>query len=97
MSSNNPYASPTILTQPPISAFPIGSGEIQNVKIELFDDLGNKELFTETTPGTYKTGGAIQGQSGHSYFIRLETEDGKIFQSEPDELLPVGEIKEIRK
>lgn len=69
---------------------------VQNLKIKLFDDEGNSEDFTETKPGTYTTGGIIQGRVGRSYYIRLETTDGKIFESVPDKINPVGAIEAIR-
>jgi len=69
---------------------------IENGRIKLYDDQGNVEDFTETSPGIYKTGGIIQGQVGHAYHITLETSDGKIFESEPDMLNPVGEVDSIK-
>ncbi|MBT8219340.1 MAG: DUF4249 domain-containing protein, partial [Bacteroidia bacterium] len=35
------------------------------------------------------------GQVGNSYHIRLETADGKIYESEPDMLNPTGDISDI--
>ena len=69
---------------------------VQKAKIKLYDDEGNAEDFTETSPGVYMTGGIIQGQLGHAYHIRLETTDGKIFESEPDRINPVGEVQKIK-
>jgi len=69
---------------------------IEAMKIKLFDDQGNQEDFTETKPGVYSTGGAIAGAVGHSYHIRLETSDGKIFESQPDTLHAVGEVTNVK-
>lgn len=69
---------------------------LQNAKIKLYDDEGNTEDLIENIPGEYATKGIIQGRVGHSYHIILETSEGKIFQSEPDKLNPVGEIQSIR-
>ncbi len=69
---------------------------LQQAKIKLYDDGGNMEDFTEASPGEYVTGGVIQGQIGHAYHIVLETLDGKIFESEPDKINPVGEVENIR-
>ena len=69
---------------------------IENGSIKLYDDQGNVEDFTETSPGIYKTGGIIQGQVGHAYHIILETSDGKIFESQPDIINPVGEVDSIK-
>lgn len=69
---------------------------IQNAKIKLYDDEGNTEDFTEASPGVYITGGLMQGAVGHAYHIRIETVDGKIFESEPDKINPVGNVEDIR-
>ena len=69
---------------------------VQKAKIKLYDDEGNAEDFTETSPGVYMTGGIIRGQLGHSYHIQLETPEGKIFESDPDRINPVGEVEKIK-
>ncbi|MBL7877474.1 MAG: DUF4249 family protein, partial [Cyclobacteriaceae bacterium] len=69
---------------------------VQDATITLFDDEGNSEVFTEISAGSYSTNNIIQGKVGHSYYIRVETSDGKIFESTPDKLNPVGEIEDIR-
>lgn len=69
---------------------------VQNAKVTLFDDEGNSEIFTETTAGTYTSNNIIQGQVGHTYYISVETSDGKIFESTPDKINQVGEIEEVR-
>ncbi len=69
---------------------------IQNLKIALYDDQGNAEKLFETNPGVYNTTGIIRGQVGRSYYIVIETQEGKIFKSEPEMLNPVGEIEDIR-
>ena len=69
---------------------------LRQAKIKLYDDEGNVEAFTETSPGEYKTGGVIRGKVGHGYHISVETPDGKIFESESDVLSPVGEVERIR-
>jgi hypothetical protein len=69
---------------------------MSDAKVKLYDDEGNVEDFKEANPGEYKTSRFIQGRIGHAYHIVIETEDGKIFESEPDHLKPVGEIENIR-
>jgi hypothetical protein len=69
---------------------------VEQAMIRLYDDSGNSEDFTEQSPGVYTTGGIIQGQVGHSYHIRVETSDGRIFESIPDRINPVGEVDTIR-
>lgn len=69
---------------------------IENATIQLFDDEGNVENLFETKPGTYSTGGLIQGQVGHSYHIQIETPEGLVFESEPERINQVGEVENIR-
>lgn len=64
--------------------------------LTLFDDEGNSEKFIETSPGVYTTSGVIQGKVGLAYHIRIETSDGRVFESEPDLMQPVGEVENIR-
>ncbi len=69
---------------------------VQGARIQLLDDLGNAEAYAERQPGVYETSGAMRGQTGRSYHVRIQTADGNVFESEPDPLLPVGDITEIR-
>jgi hypothetical protein len=69
---------------------------VSGAEVTLLDDEGNEETFIESSSGTYKTVGIIQGQTGHSYFIRVVMPDGVIYESDPDKLNPVGEIQQIR-
>lgn len=68
---------------------------VLNAHVTLFDDHGQSELLEEQAPGSYFTKGIMRGKIGHSYFIRIETE-GKIYESVPDLLNPVGEVTNIR-
>ncbi len=69
---------------------------VENVKVKLHDDAGNVEHYIEVSPGIYHTQGAIQGQVGHTYYITLETPDGKIIESTPETIKPAGEVEAIR-
>lgn len=69
---------------------------ISKATLTLMDDSGKSETFTEMRPGTYSTTGVIQGQVGHAYHLRIETADGRTFESEPDVIHPVGEVQDIR-
>ncbi len=69
---------------------------VEHAIVQLFDDEGNVESFTESSPGNYITAGHIQGLVGHAYHIRVQTLDGTIYESEPEMIYPVGEIEDIR-
>ena len=74
----------------------IKSVGVAEAKVTLISDEGDTENFTETSPGVYKTGGAIRGKIGHSYHISLEMPDGAKFESEPEVIRRSGEVKEVR-
>ncbi len=80
----------------PLGRDTINRPPVENARVRLYDDQSNIEDFTETSPGVYKTGGAIQGEIGRSYHIRVELEDGTVYESKPDLLKPVGSVQEIR-
>jgi len=62
----------------------------------IFDDAGNSEQLTETSEGTYQTSpSGIQGVIGRKYYVRIITKDEEAYESEPEELLPVGEIENL--
>lgn len=68
----------------------------QEALVVLYDNQGNSEVLDEIESGIYQTRGFIQGTIGRSYSIYIQTKSGSEFESTPDELLPAGEIAEIR-
>ena len=56
---------------------------------------GSLVTLEETLPGEYFTPESFQGQTGFSYILNIETEDGSYFRSEPQELLPPLQIDSI--
>lgn len=65
-------------------------------KVTLFDDVGESEELVINTSGIYETQpNGIRGRVGRKYAIHIEMIDGTIFESVPDELLPVGEIENL--
>lgn len=68
---------------------------VTGARVTLFDDQGTSEVLVDQGNGLYLTEGAIKGESGHRYHIRIETE-GKVYESEPDLLNPVGAVTAIR-
>jgi len=69
---------------------------VQGVNITLHDDTGAEEKFVEWQPGEYRTTGIIHGTVGHSYYITLGMPDGRMLRSEPEKILPRGEIKNVK-
>ncbi len=67
-----------------------------NARITIIDNAGISEILTEIEPGTYQTKvGGIQGVIGRSYSVKIETKDGRIFESLPDTMSPVGELDSL--
>jgi hypothetical protein len=65
-------------------------------KITLKDDAGNYELLTETAEGIYQTKiNGMQGQTGRSYHLEITLVNGKQYESNPDQIRPVGEVTSI--
>lgn len=71
--------------------------------VTIFDNNGNSELLTEMLLGEYKNEveywskpDGIRGQVGRKYWLRVELLNGVVIQSEPDQLLSVGEITDVR-
>ncbi len=82
---------------------PLGNGVDLNrlvpeisAKITLRDDVGNSELLTETPGGIYLTNAnGMHGETGRSYHIEITLNNGKKYESTPEELKPVGEVTAI--
>ncbi|MBA4144927.1 MAG: hypothetical protein C0523_04130 [Cytophaga sp.] len=79
-----------------LSADSLSRPPVEKAKVKLYDDEGHDETLVEINPGEYLTTGIIMGKVGHSYYITIETADGRRFQSTPDRIYPVGEIDSIR-
>lgn len=72
------------------------SKPISAKRITLFDNAGNAEVFEEIEIGTFQTKpNGMQGVIGREYFIRIETVDGKIYESLPDRMNPVGSVDSL--
>lgn len=64
--------------------------------VTIFDNVGNAEQLKEVEIGVYQTKtNGIRGVVGREYFIRIETRDGKVYESIPDKLNPVGKVDSV--
>jgi hypothetical protein len=62
-------------------------------KVEIMDNIGNKEELKEVTSGIYKTDSinGIQGVVGIKYKIKITTPEGELYESTDEELKkPIG-------
>ncbi len=65
-------------------------------KITLLDDAGNSELLTEIESGVYQTKvDGMRGETGRSYHLQIKLVNEKQYESEPEEIMPVGEVTAI--
>ena len=72
------------------------NNSVSDAKITISDNAGTVELLKETEPGTYQTkANGIQGVVGREYSIKIQTKDGKEFESLPDKMNPVGELDSL--
>ena len=70
--------------------------KVNGAKVTLFESSGISEMLKEKEIGLYQTkSNGIQGVVGREYSIRIETEDGLVYESVPDKMNPVGEIDEL--
>ena len=65
-------------------------------QVTLFDNAGNAEVMNEIETGTFQTKpNGMRGVIGREYFIRVETRDGKTYESLPDRMNPVGSVDSL--
>ncbi|MBI1768547.1 MAG: DUF4249 domain-containing protein [Bacteroidetes bacterium] len=70
---------------------------VSAVKVVISDNLGNSETLKEIEIGTFQTDtNGIQGVIGRSYTLHVETNDGKVYESTPETIVPAGTIENIR-
>jgi hypothetical protein len=69
---------------------------VQGAKVRISDDAGNSEELQELSQGLYQTKPeGIQGQTGRSYTLHIETAEGKKYQSRPELLKPTTGVENI--
>ncbi len=73
-----------------------GTIPVSAIRVTISDDNGTSEVLTEVLPGTYQTSAnGIRGIVGRSYTLKVETRDGKIYESIPDKLSKNGNIDKL--
>jgi hypothetical protein len=69
---------------------------IKNARVTIYDNFGNRALLKETNNGMYKsTQEEITGTPGRLYTLRVELEDGSIYESTPTLMQPAEEIDTV--
>jgi len=65
-------------------------------RVFISDDVGNTEELGFSSPGVYTSSPTgIRGTIGRSYHVRVEMDNGDIFESTPDKMNPVGRIDSL--
>jgi len=68
----------------------------KNAIVEIFNDLGDSDSFNEIAPGIYQnTSLNFRGEIGRTYWIKIKTEEGIEYESEPETMTPPVEITKI--
>jgi hypothetical protein len=68
---------------------------VVDASVVIEDDQGNSETLVEMSPGNYYTK-TFQGVVGRSYRVNIVTNDGSVYQSSSEKLLPVGDFSNLR-
>ncbi len=69
---------------------------VSAAKVTLFDNVGNSDVLQEIEQGTYQTKpDGIRGTVGREYYIKIELQDGKVYESLPDKMTPAGNVDSI--
>lgn len=68
---------------------------VTEATITLFDDAGNQETLTETSPGKYQTKiDGIHGTIGRKYHLKILLNE-KEYTSEEQEMYPAGDVTDL--
>jgi hypothetical protein len=64
--------------------------------VTIFDNEGNFETLTEVSDGTFETSKTgIRGVIGKEYFVRIELNNGKVYESTPERINPAGTVDSL--
>lgn len=69
-------------------------GVLTGASVEIQDDQGYSEKLIEKSSGNFYTQN-IQGVIGNSYTITITTQEGYVYQSSLEKLLPVGDFSNL--
>ncbi|MBI3220285.1 MAG: DUF4249 domain-containing protein [Bacteroidetes bacterium] len=73
-----------------------GAKTVSASKVVISDNVGNSEVLTEISQGTFQTSPTgIQGVMGREYTLRVETRDGNVYESSPEKITPAGSVDDI--
>jgi hypothetical protein len=67
---------------------------VKNAAVVIEDNNGVKESLVETAPGNYVTKNLV-GTIGKTYTLKITTAEGLQYESEPEKLVGVGDIRNI--
>lgn len=65
---------------------------VRGALVLLDDDAGNLDTLREVEPGRYQSSQRIRGQVGRKYRLQIRTKESFIYQTDFQEMLPVGTV-----
>jgi hypothetical protein len=69
---------------------------VKGATVVIYDDQEFSEKLSEVSPGNYQTSvNGIRGEIDRTYHIRITTSDDVIYESLPEKLLSVGDLKSL--
>ena len=63
--------------------------------VHITDNLGNRYLFSEFEPGSYKSTTAFRAEEGSSYKLHIKTIDGEVYESASQKITGKNDISEL--
>jgi hypothetical protein len=68
---------------------------VRKAKVYIIDSKGNEVSLEEESAGTYLTPPSFAGEVGESYVLHIETSNGMVYQSDPQELMPPLQVDQV--
>lgn len=67
----------------------------RNADVQVVDDLGGEYLFTESSPGVYRSVSAFGAAVDRYYQLKITTSDGLSYTSDSTKLTPIAVLDEV--
>lgn len=74
---------------------PVDYNRVAKAEVKIVDDLGNEEILTHTGFGYFYSSADFKGAVGRTYQVKIRLENGREYESSPEQLPPVPEIDQV--
>lgn len=68
---------------------------VEKANVVIRSSMGETEYLIEQEPGVYHTSAGFTGQPGQSYQLEIETQEGKRYLSNAQEIVPLPPLKDL--